>query len=93
MEQRYHSVMSYCVKLMNEGKVPYSPIVYCHEMARLYKLPTDAQFWWKFNETMLLRANVLQVYKLAGWENSVGIRMELDHAEDNWLPIAYINPL
>lgn len=57
----------------------FSPIVHCHELAKKYNLPTDAQSWQEYNESFLSRANKLWVLQLDGWQKSLGVRKEIDY--------------
>jgi len=93
MEERYHLVMKYCSDLINRGQIPFSPIVYGHELAKKHNLPTDAKFWDEFNMSFLRLSRVLHVYCIPGWEKSVGVRREIDFATEIGIPIVIIPPL
>ncbi len=82
VENRYQSVMAYTALLLIKKQWVYSPIVHCHEMAKKHKLPTDAAYWQDYNETMLRAADELYVLMLHKWQNSVGVRMELEFWEN-----------
>jgi hypothetical protein len=91
MHERYLDVMEYCHHLLLQGHFPFSPIVYGHELALRHDLPTDAEFWWNFNEAFMRRANCLHVYCLPGWKESKGVKKEIEYAEEKGIPIVYLD--
>lgn len=74
---RYLQVMHYVMKLLQNREWCYSPIVHCHEMARIHFLSTDAMFWLDYNYAMLSQARELRVLCLPGWKDSVGVKGEI----------------
>ena len=92
MELRYRYVMNYVDYLLKKGEFAYSPIVYGHEIAKYHSLPTDANFWKNWDEAMMRRCDVLHFYLLDGWKESNGMMMELNYAEENGMPIVYVEP-
>lgn len=77
MDQRYQQVMWYTVGLLANKQWCYSPIVHCHEMAKMHQLPRDAQYWMSYNFAMLASARELHVYCMDGWNQSVGVAAEI----------------
>lgn len=86
-EQRYFEAMRCMTHHLKEGHAIYSPIVHCHELAKIADLPKDAEFWKKYNFTMLASATALWMLLLEGWENSKGCREECEEADRLGLPI------
>ncbi len=80
-ELRYLQTMQVLTELLTKGLCLYSPIVHCHELAKIGALPKDAKFWEKYNFTMLAAAEQLWVLMLQGWEQSVGITAEVAEAQ------------
>lgn len=78
MHDRYLETKAFVATHIKRDKLLFSPIVYCHEMARRYNMPTDADFWWNFNRGFLLRAHSLWVLQIDGWQKSKGVRQEID---------------
>lgn len=89
-EERYLRASYYLQQCLTSRKWAYSPIVHCHELAKIWNLPKDAAFWEDYNFTMLQRAARLEVLRLDGWDQSVGIKAELKKAETFGLPIVYV---
>jgi hypothetical protein len=89
-EQRYEAVMEYTAFCLNERIPIYSPIVYCHPLAKRHSLPKSAEFWNWYNKSMMRQAFAMRVLKLDGWEDSVGVRGEIEMAEELGIPITYV---
>lgn len=89
VEFRYKTT-EYCTAvLLRQGVAVYSPIVHCHHLARAHGMPTDAEFWQKYNQRMLSPARKLIVLQLDGWSESIGIQGEVDYARTHCKPILY----
>jgi len=71
----------------------YSPILHCRETSILHSLPTEWDFWWPLNRAMLEAADKLMIFTLEGWEDSEGIKKEVDFCHNNGKPITYVHPL
>lgn len=79
--------------LVKQGYVVYSPIVHCHNMAAKYELPTDAEFWKRFNHTIIEKSNGVLLIKFSGWEKSGGVKEEINFCFDKDIPVWGIEPL
>lgn len=88
---RYHKAMTVLAAYLKAGKIIYSPIVHCHELALAHNMPTDAAFWWRYNRAMLSQAGELWLLTLDGWQQSKGMRKESMYAIQNEIPISYVN--
>ena len=88
--QRYNQVMEKASQMVKEGRIVYSPIIHFHEMAERHNLPTDYAFWKYLCEQMLFKADSLALYKMPGWEESVGMSGEIELARKINLPIEEI---
>ena len=91
-QQRFEEVEKATAFFMKHGHAVYSPIVHCHRIASLYDLPTDADFWWRYNQRFMIAARDIWVLKLEGWSESKGVRMEVDFANTFFKPVLYIEP-
>lgn len=56
----------------------YSPIVHFHNVASDYDMPTDAAYWWNVNEIAMEKSSEIFVLTLPGWEESLGVRVEIN---------------
>lgn len=91
MEARFHEVRDYTVKLLRDGIVAFSPIVYGHEIAKYAQLPTDAVWWNDFNFSFLIKSKVMHICLMDGWMESAGIAMEIEFAKSHGIPIVHVD--
>lgn len=70
VESRYSQVCEFVDKLILDGHIVFSPIVYCHPIAKRTGGGTDALTWMRFNMSILRRADALFLLQLPGWEKS-----------------------
>lgn len=90
-EARAKAAAIYTAAILEKGGMAFSPICHSHELAKVAKLPGDADFWEKWNGTMLRRCTQLIVLCLPGWEKSLGIRFEIGYATARDIPIKYVH--
>lgn len=82
MHARYKVMQEASAVLALDGVHVYSPICAWHEISKEHDLPTDAYWWRKANFDALNRSDGMYVLCLPGWEESVGVQMEMGWAED-----------
>lgn len=68
----------------------YSPIVHCHELAKIVALPADADFWREYDFHMLSKSDMLMVLRIEGWGASKGVNAEIAEANRLGIEIFYI---
>lgn len=71
------------------GVLTVSPILKHLLFSYNKKLPTDWNFWKNLSYRLLSSSDILLVIKLDNWENSVGVKAEIDYANSNDIPIFY----
>jgi hypothetical protein len=76
-------------KLMNEGKVVFSPISHGHIIAEIHNLPTDWEYWEKSCKVFVSRSTKVLVIMAEGWESSRGVSEEIKVAEELGIPVEY----
>ena len=91
-KQRYNVVADYTAKQMARGFHIFSPIFYGHQLSEDYNLPTDAAYWWKFNREFLAASAEFHILIMPGWQQSVGIKQELEFAQAIGLPVMRVYP-
>ena len=69
-EARLEAVRHVCGRMVNEGKIVMSPLVYLGELA--YRGVHPPQGWYAFDLQLLARCDELIVLQLPGWEDSRG---------------------
>lgn len=82
MDYRYRTVRDFTAHMMRKNFIAFSPIVYGHEMAKEHDLPTDYEYWKRFNDYMMRCSVAMCVLRLEGWEESRGVAYELDFAKE-----------
>lgn len=80
MHENYYSALHATAWLLKQGYWTYSPILHCHEIARLHDMPTDYQFWLDYNHTMIDNSRMLLVLQNYNWKKSDGIKDEIVYA-------------
>lgn len=78
--------------LIRAGNCVYSPIVHSHTLVvKTGKLPQNSlDFWLKQDLIMLEKCDIMFVVQLDRWENSRGVQVEIEFAEDHNIPIVYL---
>ena len=81
-EERYLSACRAAAKLMANELNVFSPIAHSHPIAVHGGLDAvDHDFWMRRDLPILRRCNAIMVLCLDGWEQSRGIRCELEEAD------------
>jgi hypothetical protein len=91
-EAAYKKVCHVCCEIVcNRPWAVFSPIAHWHPIVTKYKLPTDAEYWWNINKEYLRKADVLLIVQLDGWDQSEGIKKEIEFATELRKPIRYFS--
>jgi|LakMenEpi03Aug12_release.lakeMendotaPanAssembly.Ray.scaffolds.fasta_scaffold1268224_2 hypothetical protein len=88
-EENYNKIAKLAAKMVSEGHVVMSPIAYGHNLLPLCKMPSDWLFWKNFCLTFLDKCEEIIVYKMEGWENSTGVKEEIEFAKSKGIKITY----
>lgn len=91
-DQRHAAALDCALVLMKQGHHVFSPIVYGVAMAAAGNLPTDAGFWHNFNMQFLKHSEALFVLELSGWEQSAGVKVEINAAKILGMRVINIQP-
>jgi hypothetical protein len=88
MQRRYEVVMEF---VANNLEMPFfSPILYCHEMAKKYELPKTFGYWQKLNHHYIDISTEVWVLKMNGWEESKGVSDEIQYATEIGKNVIYV---
>ena len=90
-EARFRAVCKYCAKLISNGIYAFSPVIHCHPIAQ-YGIPFDYNFWGGWGSRFFNICDEVIVYQLDGWEDSIGIKAEVEILKAMGLPIIYVEP-
>src|SRR5574343_37411 len=85
--QRFEMVRKFTAVMLQQRYLVFSPIVYAHEMARVFSLPTDAAYWDAFNMSILRHADAVYVCCIDGWRESKGVQREVSTAKALYIPV------
>ena len=80
-------------RLAIEGVRIFAPIPHSHMIA-IYGgiIPTANEFWCNFNKRFLDVCDALVIAKMEGWEQSDGIKWEIEEFQKQAKPIYYLDP-
>ena len=88
--RRFEAVNRVAAALMARGELAFSPISHCHPIAEAGGLPHGWEFWERYDRAVLGCCRRVVVLKLAGWQESIGVRVEIALAEEMGLPVEYM---
>jgi hypothetical protein len=77
MDERFHLAEEATSWLLANKRWVFCPIVHCHALAKTYKMPPEASFWFDYNFHMLKLADKLLVLTIPGWTTSIGVAAEM----------------
>jgi hypothetical protein len=79
--------------VITSGHIPISTISMTHMASKKYNLPPEADFWWGLNKTLLDACDEVWVFhnNQLPYENSVGVRQEIEYAKSKNMPVHFIN--
>lgn len=92
LEERVKAVRQFTAACIAQGLPAFSPIAYFHPFATAMNMPTDAGFWNAVNMQFLRKADAVFLLCLMGWENSKGVKVELNVAKLVGIPIVKYGP-
>ena len=88
----YEQAVSQTHLLLAAGVVVYSPITQNHPIAEMHDMPTQFEFWERFDKTMIHSSAGLIFCKLDGWSESVGVDAEIRFAREIGRPVLAMVP-
>ncbi len=91
-EQNFRHIAMIAARMVANGEVVISPIVYGHTLLDFHSMPSDWEFWKNFCCSILYKCDKLVVCMMDGWEDSRGVAEEISIAKDHGIPVEYIKP-
>lgn len=90
--RRFKQACKKAADLMAQGEVVFCPIAHSHPI-EVHGMDTveGHDFWLKQDFAILKKCDKLVVYRMKGWDKSVGITAEIEFAKQNNIPIEYID--
>lgn len=90
-QRRLDVVTRAAFKLMQEGRVVYSPLTHNIPISQL-GIQGRWTTWQSFDLPILSKCDFLIVLRLPGWETSPGVTAEIAHAKKENIPIEWMDP-
>lgn len=90
VQERVQKTSEMVAKLVSEGNVVISPIVYGHNLLQFHDMPGDWDFWKNFCQTFLRKSDEMIVYMIDGWEQSTGILAEIELAKELGITVTFL---
>jgi hypothetical protein len=91
-ESRFQAACQATSHLMRAGLHVFSPIAHTHPVILAGTLPTGWEFWRAYDEAVLSACRALVVLELDGWEESEGVRGEVEIARQLNLATYHASP-
>ena len=80
-------------RLTKMGLIVFSPVVHSHAISVHGDInPKDHELWMAIDRPMVNAARGLIVAMLSGWDESLGVKVEIDLFKQAGKPIFYLNP-
>lgn len=93
MGQRYRWACQATARLFTNNVFAYSPIAHTYAVDVIGELDASSfEKWEAFDLGMIDRLTGLLVLTIAGWDESRGVRAEMDHANATGKPIRFMVP-
>lgn len=93
IDAAFREAASLAARLLGAGYVVYSPVTHTHPIAVHGGLdPLAHELWLPFDEAMMRVCDALLVAMLPGWNESCGIRQEIDWFDKAGKPIYLLKP-
>lgn len=92
--QRFIAVTQTAARLTAQGFQVYSPITMGHVLGMVELMPSDWGFWARHCLSFVERwATVVYVLQLDGWQESLGVGMEIKAAKRMDIPVIGVLPV
>jgi Domain of unknown function (DUF1937) len=78
------------LKFADEGIVVFSPIAHAHNISKYAKIPAFSEVFYRWSEEILSRCDEVWILDIIGWDQSVGIRAEIELAKKLDKPIKMV---
>jgi hypothetical protein len=94
LDAAFQEIAAITGRLRKAGLFVFSPIVHSHSEAVYAELdPLDLTLWYPYNKIMMQRCDNLIVAHMDGWNESAGVKGEIEFFEKAARPIFDLDPL
>lgn len=92
LTRRFKKVCKKAAELMLNGEIVFCPIAHSHPIeVNGMTERKDGDFWLHQDFGVLRHADRLVVYRMEGWDKSNGVIREIAFAQENGIPVSYID--
>lgn len=94
-DARYETVTAIAAKLVLQEKIVFSPITMTHPFDRILAKPGNtlgSAYWVDFDIAFMNVCSEIGVATIPGWEQSLGVRREIDYFEKQGKKLSYFDP-
>lgn len=92
VQDRVDFISEYFIKLIAAGMCPLSPVVVGHPLVKKYNVNGMFTFWEDYCNSEIEHCDEVHVVMLDGWDTSIGVKKEIDFAENLGKMVIYIDP-
>ena len=89
---RFRAACVATAALVAKGHFVFSPIAHTHPIKVISGLGGEWDVWKEYDENFIARSDKVMVLTIAGWDQSVGVKAEIEYAEDCMIEVEYISP-
>lgn len=90
-EQRMIAISNYSANQLKSNIHVICPMTLGIALAKNSLLPENSVWWISWTLDLLSRCDEMDVLCFSGWENSIGVKAEINFALSKKIPINYIN--
>lgn len=90
-QERFEKVCWAACKVMEMGHEVFCPIAHSHPIEIYGKTPSDEAFWLKQDFAILNHCDEMWIVTILGWEQSSGIKKEMQRARWHGIPVKLFN--
>ena len=88
--RRYLAACTAVGLIMKTGALVYSPIVHWHIVDQMFTGEIGYEDYLAADCEMIIKCDELRVLMIAGWEKSVGVKVEIEYAKKHNKPVSYV---
>lgn len=89
-QQRFETVCHTAAYLMQAGHFIFSPIAHTHPICLAGELPPGFEYWQALDKLMLGLCSEMWVVRMDGWEQSVGVKAEMEYMNRLGKPVRFV---
>jgi len=88
-QQRFEAACCAAAAMIRQGQTVFSPIAHSHAICA-FGVPVDWRFWSRHDRRYLEACDEVAVLMLDGWQESVGVQVEISIARELGKPVTYL---